>query len=570
MNSSKIACAVLCAVAVFGTSRAQLLPTKTVTPPRPIYGLASITDEAYYSSKQLAQHKDFLLGTKDHPGKPKDMWEFGVKGGLFRVNGDVASVPFTIGFGGHLRKSLGHSLSLRLEYMYGTAKGQDWKPSQGYRFAGYANPWYYRYTMNSVLPDNTGWYPIEYPYVYYNYKTIVQEMSLQLLANIHNIRFYKAQTGLNLYALGGFGLSTWRGRVDAMHEIRGDEESAAYDFRKINAGGEYKNRKETLKQLKELLNGEYDTPIETDKGHAYSHMFAGAIAPSLTAGLGLAFRVSPRINIALEDRMIFNKSDLLDGQRWANDGTLTSDFDVMNYLSVGLNFNLGSKAKRVEPLYWLNPLNYAYSEIRNPRLMNIPPPVLLDSDGDGVIDQFDLEQTPPGCPVDTHGVSLDTDGDGVPDCKDKEKITPTYCQPVDADGVGKCPCPEGCGTPVSDCSTLLGALPSVSFAPNSNVLSKDAQAVLSNVASRIRNAPQCKVVVVGYCSATKRQQQLSWDHVNKVITHLVEKEGISSDRFIFSSGQEGGDCNAVDLRAAAPGEDGPNTVAPPHPNLRKK
>jgi hypothetical protein len=55
-----------------------------------------------------------------------------------------------------------------------------------------------------------------------------------------------------------------------------------------------------------------------------------------------------------------------------------------------------------------------------------------------------------------------------------------------------------------------------------------------------------------------------------VITHLVEKEGLSADRFIFNYGQEGGDCDTVDLRGAAEGEEGPNTVAPPHPNLRKK
>ncbi|ULT45317.1 OmpA family protein [Niabella defluvii] len=148
-------------------------------------------------------------------------------------------------------------------------------------------------------------------------------------------------------------------------------------------------------------------------------------------------------------------------------------------------------------------------------------------------------------------------------------VTPTYCQPVDADGVGKCPCPDGCKAAVPECAALLGALPSIHFAPNSNKLSDDAAATLATVASKLKANPNCKVVVVGYCAATKRQQQLSWDHVNKVIAHLVEKEGVSSDRFIFSSGQEGGDCDAVDIRAAAPGEDGPNTVAPPHPNLRK-
>ncbi|HEX7844246.1 MAG TPA: OmpA family protein, partial [Chitinophagaceae bacterium] len=240
----------------------------------------------------------------------------------------------------------------------------------------------------------------------------------------------------------------------------------------------------------------------------------------------------------------------------------------------GLNINLGAKA--VEPLWWLNPLDYAYSEIRNPRLMRLPKPVLPDSDGDGITDQFDQEQTPAGCPVDSHGVSKDTDGDGVPDCKDKELITPTYCQPVDADGVGKCPvpcpkcedCPDLCGPKPQSCDVKLGALPSVSFKAGKNDLSDDAKAVLATVAAKLRNSPECKVVVIGYCASNKKEQQLSWDHVNKVISHLVEKEGISSDRFIFKYGEEG-DCNTVDLRAAGDGEEGPNTVAPPHPSLRK-
>ena len=81
------------------------------------------------------------------------------------------------------------------------------------------------------------------------------------------------------------------------------------------------------------------------------------------------------------------------------------------------------KRKRVvnstEPMWWANPLDYSYGEFRNPRLMRLPKPVLPDSDGDGVSDQFDIEHTTPGCPVDAKGVSLDTDGDGIPDCMDK-------------------------------------------------------------------------------------------------------------------------------------------------------
>lgn len=77
-----------------------------------------------------------------------------------------------------------------------------------------------------------------------------------------------------------------------------------------------------------------------------------------------------------------------------------------------------------QPLWWLNPLDYAYSETRNPRLMRLPKPVLPDSDGDGITDQYDQEQTNPGCPVDSRGISLDSDGDGIPDCKDTDEEKP--------------------------------------------------------------------------------------------------------------------------------------------------
>ena len=238
----------------------------------------------------------------------------------------------------------------------------------------------------------------------------------------------------------------------------------------IISGGVYKNRKDTYKALKAIMDKSYETPAQ-NQGPRRPKLFGNTFKPSGTVGAGIAFKLSNRVNLAIEDRQTFIKDDLLDGQQWQEnpygDAALTSDFDSYNFATIGLNINLG--AKSVEPLWWLNPLDYAYSEIRNPRLMRLPKPVLPDSDGDGITDQFDQEQTPQGCPVDSHGVTKDTDGDGVPDCKDKELITPTYCQPVDADGIGKCPvpCPDstcpGWGTRASDCADKLGALPSVAF-----------------------------------------------------------------------------------------------------------
>ena len=91
----------------------------------------------------------------------------------------------------------------------------------------------------------------------------------------------------------------------------------------------------------------------------------------------MAFKLSNRFNLAIEDRITIVKDDLLDGNQWqehpGGDAALSPDYDSYNFLSVGINYNLG--AKSVEPLWWLNPLDYAYSEIRNPRLMKLPKPV---------------------------------------------------------------------------------------------------------------------------------------------------------------------------------------------------
>ena len=539
-----------------------------------------VKDSSLIPSKRMPQHTEFLNGTYNFPSKPRNQWEIGIKTGSFNVSGDIPSQLAFPSFALHLRKAFGYIFSMRLEYMYGTGKGRTFNFAENYALntawshpgsTGYSAP--FRLNTGQIVSYETNFpggtnAPVEV--VYYNYKTRTQDLSIQGVVTLNNIRFHKSKTGFTIYGFAGVGGSVYDTRVNTL-----DASGRKYNFSSITVNGVYKNRKQTYKALKALEDDSYETPGE-NQGARRPKLFGNTFKPTGTVGAGVAFKLSNRVNLAIEDRNSFIKDDLLDGQRWQEhawgDASLTRDFDSYNFASIGLNINLGSKA--VEPLWWLNPLDYAYSEIRNPRLMRLPKPQLPDSDQDGITDQFDQEQTPLGCPVDSHGVTRDTDGDGVPDCKDKELITPTYCQPVDADGVGKCPCPEGCAgiiaPPVKTCSELLGSLPSVAFKSGTNKLNDDTKAVLSVVAGRLRNNPGCKVVVVGYCSSNKKEQQLSWDHVNAVINYLVEKEGISADRLIFNYGQEGGDCNTVDLRAAGDGEEGPNSVPAPHPNLQKK
>jgi len=545
-----------------------------------------VKDSSLIPSKRMPQHSEFLNGTYNFPAKPRNQWEIGAKIGAFTITGDVPAVFPTLGFGAHVRKSFGYVFSMRLEYMYGTAKGQQWNPSTGYA----RNPAYTsRYQTPVLIAGGASGQPsfinsatgtpwtgtTRWDNVFYNYKTQAHDLSLEGVFTLNNIRFHKSKTGFNMYGFAGVGATIYESHVNAVNES-----GAPYTSLFNSVAGQsivYENRKDIKDALKDGMDDSYETPAENEGGIRRPKLFGKTLKPSASIGLGFAFKLSNRVNLAIEDRHTLVKTDLLDGQRWQEHAigapVLTPDYDSYNYATVGININIGGKA--VEPLWWLNPLDYAYSEIRNPRLMRLPKPVLPDSDLDGVTDQFDQEQTPEGCPVDSHGVTRDTDGDGVPDCKDKELITPTYCQPVDADGIGKCPvpCPDstckGWGTVTPDCAQLLGALPSVSFAKNSVKLTDDAKRLLAVVADRMRNAPGCNVVVTGYCAGNKAEQQRSWDRVNAVINYLVEKEGVSGDRLIFKYGEEGGDCDTVDIRSANAGEEGPNTVPAPHPNLRK-
>jgi outer membrane protein OmpA-like peptidoglycan-associated protein len=527
-----------------------------------------VRDSSLIPTKRLAQHNEFLNNAYPFPAKPRNEWEIGIKGGYTYGITDIPNWGPTGGFGVHVRKALGYVFSLRAEYDWIRLRGLSYQPTQAYGrnpvLASY-------YGTGSATGTNKD-------LIFYNYRSTVHELSLQGVFTINNINFHKAKTGFNMYFFGGPGLATYSTFYKTV-----DGSGKPYNYTGVTGPYDYKHRKDVRSQLKSLLTGSWNTMA--DRSSTSATLGGAPLTLVGVIGMGVQFKLSDRVNIALEDKLTVTSSDLIDGQQWQNNYSAgsfnsvaqTRSADSYNFLSIGINYNIGKHA--VEPLWWLNPLDYAYNEINAPRHMKLPKPVLDDADGDGVTDQFDLEpNTPKGCPVDTHGVSRDTDGDGVPDCKDKELITPTQCQPVDADGVGKCPDPQCCkdlkayidsnGVGMGH-KCNIGDLPSITFKGRSVSLSKDAQALLASTSEKLRNNPNCKIAVIGYGESSKAAQQLSWDRVNAVINYLVEKEGISSDRFIFRYGQSGGEENTVDLKDGT-GEEGPNTVPAPHPNLRKK
>ena len=374
----------------------------------------------------------------------------------------------------------------------------------------------------------------------------VQDLGLQGIVTLNNIRFHKQKTGLVIYGGGGIGISWFKTMINAL-DGSGNNYSALFNS---TQSANYSNRKDVLKKLKAGMDKTYETVAENELTRR-PKLGDNVLKPSGTVLAGVAIRLSKRINLAIEDRWTFVKTDLLDGQRWQEhafgDAALTRDFDSYNYASLGLNVNLGGKA--VEPLWWVNPLDYAYDELRNHRNVKIPKNDCNDADGDGVCDHLDREpNTPAGCPVDTHGVTRDTDGDGVPDCKDKQLITPTECQPVNADGVGKCPDPECCKNPPPVVVTCPCDYPSLMFKGNSTALSTDNKAMLATVASKLKANPTCMITINGYPEASKASQANCQKRLETIKIYLIEKEGISADRITTNCEVGGGDKNTIDVK----------------------
>jgi OOP family OmpA-OmpF porin len=526
-------------------------------------------DTSKIAVKNLPQHNEFLNNQYPYPAIPRSQWELGFSLGNSRIIGDVANYKFGYGAGISLRKALNNMISLRGGFLYQQTTGIDAILSTNALTDG-------QLSANAPYRAITGYgaYQVYAPTqaanqlkaFVANYRNKSYSGFLDMIVSLNSLSHYRGNPKWDVYVFGGYALVA--SDVDTRLALNGAT-GAQFDFTSVNFRGTKSSVQDAVNNILKSGTGSNYTnaPVRGrtnefgTKNILYNH--------SLSYGGGISYKLSPKVNIGIEDRVINTFSGDVDGLN-------TGKSDLINYLSARLNINIGNKSKRVEPLWWINPNNFVYSELNSPKHMKMPKVVLPDADGDGVTDQFDLEpNTPKGAAVDSHGVAKDTDGDGVPDFKDKEILTQKSCFPVNNDGVGTCPEPACCKElrdmianwkPVEKVECAIGNLPSIQFKGNAK-LSKDAQSVLASVAAKVNANPNCKVKVIGYGASSKAAQQLSWERVNAVIKYLVEKQGVSESRLLFVYAQDG-DANTVDLQGTL--EDGPNTVPAPHPNLRSK
>jgi outer membrane protein OmpA-like peptidoglycan-associated protein len=537
-------------------------------------GVHNYSDTSYISPRNMTQQQDFLSNKGNFPSKPRDQWQVGFHFGFPYIDGDCPTAikgagtgpeSYAYGFGVHVRKAMGYVFSVRASFSYFNMIGLDYQPNSNFN----------NHREIRRLYENA---PRGY---IHNHRTMAFAGGLEGLVSLSNIMFHTKQKRWNIYGIFGYNALAYKTYMNVM-DGNGDRYPFEIIANQYSAGVK---RVELRKQLRNMMDNSYETRADVnDRRPGVLNDFN--LRHCFSSGVGIEYRMGKRWSMSLEYKRLQTRDDYVDGwYRQSGDlryAVFTSEWDNVAFANLGANFNIGNSKKRVPPLWWLNPLEFAYADLNANRQALAKMFKVQDDDNDGVLNELDLEpNTPEGCPVDTHGVTADTDGDGVPDCRDKEKLTLQKCFPVDADGVGNCPEPPCCdsimnqikngvlggttGDKNKDC--VIGDLPSIQFNANSYKLSKDAEAVLSVVAEKMKANPNCNIKVVGYGNKTKAQQQLSWDRVNAIIRYLVEKQGIAEDRFIFQYARDNdGDVLSVDLIGTM--ETGPNTVQPPHPQLR--
>lgn len=201
----------------------------------------------------------------------------------------------------------------RFRYLNAVAYGQDTKKSTGIA----NNPVLNGYYDTTVSYSNTG-------FVYQNYKTKLDELSLELVIGANQMR---NKTKVYPYIFGGIGITKAATKTNLL-----DDAGMRYNYFAVDSNGTGTGSQITT-SLNNMYDGSYETAAEGSESTRWKFM------PSL--GVGLGYQFTPGFSMGLEHKMTWALNDGLDGQQWNNDNTFSATKDKYHYSSVWLKFSFG-------------------------------------------------------------------------------------------------------------------------------------------------------------------------------------------------------------------------------------
>jgi hypothetical protein len=211
-------------------------------------------------------------------------------------------------------------LGWRFRYLNAVQYGQS-----NEKFSGIANNIVLNGTTDTALNyySNGG-------FIYQNYKTTLNECSLELVIGLNQMR---NKTKFYPYVFGGLGITKAIVKTNQLND-----NNLRYNYAKVDSLGTASGSG-ISSNLNNLYDGSYETTAEGSRNPSWKFM------PSL--GLGLGYQATKVVSIGLEYKATWALSDGLDGQQWANDNTRSTTNDKYYYASAWLKFSFGRAIKPI-------------------------------------------------------------------------------------------------------------------------------------------------------------------------------------------------------------------------------
>lgn len=281
------------------------------------------------------------------------------------------------------------------------------------------------------------------------------------------------------------------------------------------------------------------TSLQGRKGYAKSIYY--------TAGLSLRYKLSNRLDLELRQTLNFNNEDNLDA-------AISNKEHFESFYTTNLGFVIKLQSSEQENIIWkeqdtndadLIDLKLAAKNKRDSKVLK---ELLRDSDGDNVIDRFDVEQnTPKGSMVYGNGKAVDTDKDGVIDLYDKcplkfgkQKDGCPVIKDTDGDNVidkyDLCPDEYGDvnnqGCPLIETVTenittrILNLAKNIFFDYGKHTLRESSKKDLDKIANIMLANPDLKFIIEGHTDRGGSKEYnliLSQNRANTVLDYLVSK-----------------------------------------------
>lgn len=268
----------------------------------------------------------FVLLTKTSLAQTTHPIEFGFNFGKSWLQSDVkmgklgGGVGFTFGQMYLQTPTSPIDIGWHVRGLITNAYGQDNKKSTGID----NNP-VFNGTYNSLLN-----YKASTGFVYQNYHTYIAEWALEGVIGANRMR---ENTRFHPYIFGGIGWVKVETKTNQL-----DTANQRYNYFMIdsldNAGTS------PFSSLNTIQDDTYETFAEGGKQPR-------RWMPSL--GIGISFYPIKAFSISIEHRMTWALHDVLDGQQWTNNNTLTGNNDIYHYTSVILKISFGRNPKQPRP-----------------------------------------------------------------------------------------------------------------------------------------------------------------------------------------------------------------------------